>query len=107
MDPDLQRLMQLRDEEPPQEETVGERAARENRVICNKLTAEQREFYLQRAKEISAMETRTLKAGTVIKIEGIPLQLEQDVQASTAEGNWGLIEELKNSPQTGEGEEAK
>lgn len=51
------------------------------------------------------METRTLKAGTVIKIEGIPLQLEQDVQASTAEGNWGLIEELKNIPQTGEGEE--
>lgn len=40
------------------------------------------------------METRTLAAGTIVHIQGIPVELKQDVDVWTFSSNWRLIEKL-------------
>lgn len=38
------------------------------------------------------MKTKTLPAGTIVHINGLPVELTQDTQAQTAEGNWEMID---------------
>ena len=38
------------------------------------------------------MKIKTLKAGTIVQMHGIPVELLGTVKAQTAKGNWGLID---------------
>lgn len=39
------------------------------------------------------LEYRELPAGSIIKIEGIPLELENPTSVGTHKGNWPVVEE--------------
>jgi len=48
---------------------------------------------------------KTLKAGTIVKIQGVPVELTTDVEAESA--NWELIENFqKDADNAGPSEEA-
>jgi len=38
------------------------------------------------------MKIKTLKAGTIVQMHGIPVELLGEVKAQTAKGNWSLID---------------
>jgi len=40
---------------------------------------------------------RILPAGTVVKIQGIPVRLENAVKANTHPNNWTVIDEFSNA----------
>lgn len=46
----------------------------------------------KQTKSIRIMKTKTLPAGTIVHINGLPVELTQDTQAQTAEGNWEMID---------------
>jgi hypothetical protein len=48
----------------------------------------------------------TIKAGTIVHINGIPVEVRADTPAFTAEGNQALIAEGSGDPHAGAGETA-
>ena len=57
------------------------------------------------SNKVSGLEARTIKKGTTVHINGIPLYVLEDVKMQTNPGNWKLIDDFENEKDETEREE--